>query len=734
MKASHSQSLQSRGRHQGGWALPLMLVLGAILLLLSTGLYFILSKELKMNAVSVTADHTFSGGDAALNRAATWLESHWGNYGEANGGSGYDSLTTTPYSDIPGIMYNISVSAGALAITYTTSAYVPTSQWQNTGDYAYDRTIFVKVTDLSSTNNANATKYYYTTLHRDSLCRPLFADPLLAMGNISMGGLDQGSCYTLAQLSSGSTATSCLPVHQVAGGAVTTPVSCYTPVNGYPVCTFAIPTPVIACPLPGFVNLTDNFFFPTPTYTPFQSPTPNGSYTNTFTSTYTPTVTPTNPAFNPPSICYAVFTTCGNVMIDGGTNSYNPSTGVVGGGNGNVSSGSTITVNGGGLISGTAQANSPAPGCPSVPTPYPTPAGMTSKSGSNMNVNSGVTITYTAGTYAGCGNMNNGGTVYLPAGNYVFDGINNNSGNTIWTGPGVVQIWIIGGWNNSGLIKPISGNSSDLWIYLLSSATVNDNSSGVLYGFLYGPGATLNVDETIYGGVVADSVTINGGAHVYYPYQGGACYSAGTPAPSATPTSVYSSTFTITATTIPTSTVTPCSPGYLNLTSTTKAVYLGAATGNQPYYYQCNNMDLGTGAMYVDLRGGPVTLYVSGNLTCTASANPSIYMFASPMLNLTGTAQANPPNIFTVVVYGNLVMLSSVGTYNMALAAPNAAVIFYPGTGAGPGVFNGAIMASSIANTGGAITFNYPLDLVGRANAYWEPPLVLQGWRKYLGP
>jgi hypothetical protein len=43
-------------------------------------------------------------------------------------------------------------------------------------------------------------------------------------------------------------------------------------------------------------------------------------------------------------------------------------------------------------------------------------------------------------------------------------------------------------------------------------------------------------------------------------------------------------------------------------------------------------------------------------------------------------------------------------------------------------------MAASIANTGGAISFSYPLDMVGRAGAYWEPPLVLQAWRKYLGP
>jgi len=734
MNPQHPQSMKGRGRGQAGWALPLMLVLGAILLLLSAGLFFVISKELKMNAVSVTSDHTFQGGDAALNRAATWLEANWNSYGESNGGSRFDSLTTTPFTDIPGIAYNISITPGALAITYTTAAYVPTSLWQNIGDPNYDRTVFVKVTDLSSTNNANATKYYYTTLHRDTLCRPLFADPLLAMGNISMGGLDQGSCYTLAQLTSGSTATSCVLAHQVAGGAISTPVSCYTPVAGYPVCAIAIPTPNQPCPLPGFYNLSDDFFFPTPTDTPYYTNTPTLTFTNNYTPSFTPTPTATAAAFNPPSICYAVYTTCGNVMIDGGTNSYNPSTGIVGGGNGNVSSGSTITVNGGGLISGTAQANSPAPGCPSVPTPYPTPAGMTSFPGTNMNVNGGVTITYTAGSYVGCGNINNGGTVYLPAGNYIFDGINNNSGNTIWTGPGVVQIWITGGWNNSGLIKPISGNSDDLWIYLLSSATVNDNSSGVLYGFLYGPGATLNVDETIYGGVVADSVTINGGAHVYYPWQGGGCYSAGSPTPVVVGTPTFTITQTPTGTITPTATYTSCSPGYLNLTSTTKALYLGAATGNRPYVYQCNNFDLGTGAMYVDLRGGPVTLYVSGNLTCTASANPSIYMFASPMLNLTNTAQANPPNIFTVYVSGSLVMLSSAGTYNMALAAPSAAVIFYSGTGAGPGVFNGAIMAGSIANTGGAITFNYPLDLVGRANSYWEPPLVLQAWRKYLGP
>jgi len=274
------------------------------------------------------------------------------------------------------------------------------------------------------------------------------------------------------------------------------------------------------------------------------------------------------------------------------------------------------------------------------------------------------------------------------------------------------------------------------WIFYCGSNGTTFNSTSYSTCFLYAPQSSVILECPFIGGLVSGTLTMNSQTKVLYPMPGGSnvCHSASTLAPTVAGTSTSTITLTPTGTPVPTATYTSCAPGYLNLTSTTKALYLGAATGNQPYVYQCNNMDLGTGSLYVDLRGGPVTLYVMGNLTCTASANPSIYMLASPMLNLTGTAQANPPNIFTVYVEGSLVMLSSEGTYNMALAAPLAAVNFYAGTGAGPGEFNGAIMAASINNTGGAISFSYPLDMVGRAGAYWQPPLLLQAWRKYLGP
>jgi len=739
---------------QAGWALPLMLVLGAILLLLSGGLYFILSKELKMNAASVTSDHTFSGGDAALNRASTWLEANWNSYGESNGGSRYDSLTTTPFTDIPGIAYNISITPGALTITFTTSAYVPVSLWAQVGDLNWDRTIFVKVTDLSATNNALATKYYYTTVHRDSQCRPQFADPLVATGNISMGATDQGSCYTLANLQSGNTLTSCAIAHQVAGGQVTTPVSCFTPVNGYPICSVVNALPTFACPLPGFVNVTDNFFFPTPTITPqFSATSTVTTGASGPTSTFTPTPTPTTPSTwptNMPSFCYAVQALCGGYIVDSGAtiDSY-PTTG-----HGGLSvSGGGITNNGGTVTGVTSVATA----CVSNATCVPTPAGLTIYPSANLFVqNCAMTLTLAAGDYSnatsntgGCyqgqsagevGTNHSGVVIYLSGGNYVFGSISLVSGSQLVSAPGVTTIvWVNSSptMNSNSWIGAMDQNPQNFFLMCCDTGDINLNASTGFYGFVYAPNANVNIDSSskVYGGVISKSGTSNSSASVYFPYNNGNCYGPVQGSVTATYTNTPVFTATVIPSSTPTYTATPisCAPGYLNLTSTTKALYLGASSGNANYVYQCNNFDLGTGAMYVDLRGGPVTLYVTGNLTCTASANPSIYMLASPMLNLTGTAQASPPNIFTVYVYGNLVMLSSAGTYNMALSAPSVAVIFYNGPG-GPGTFNGAIMAASISNTGGPITFNYPLDIVGRANAYWEPPLVLQGWRKYFGP
>jgi hypothetical protein len=453
-----------------------------------------------------------------------------------------------------------------------------------------------------------------------------------------------------------------------------------------------------------------------------------------------------------PSFCYAVQAICGGYSVDSGStiDSYP----VTGHGGLNVAGGN-VNWNGG-TVTGVTTVSSV---CNTSMTCVPTPAGLAIIPSANLYMqNCSMTLTLAAGNYSqatenatGCftsygtgitGGGASGEVVYLSGGNYIFNNIVLQNGATLVSAAGATTIvWLTGSGGTIGSgssMGCLDHNPQNFFLMYCGSGDLNLNAGSGFYGFVYAPNANVNIDSgsVVYGGLISKGGTANSNASVYFPYNNGNCYGPTTTSPTQVLTVAPANTNTPvpTSTPVSTNTYTPCAPGALNLTSTTKALYLGTSSGNAAYVYECNNFDLDTGSIYVDLRGGSVTLYIQGNLICNATANPapSIFIRSSPLLGLTMTSQT-PANIFTVYVYGQIVALSSTGTYNMALAAPSASVIFGPGSGAGPGTFNGAIMAANITNTGGAMIFNYPLDIAGHKN-YWNPPVVLQGWRKYLGP
>jgi hypothetical protein len=389
-------------------------------------------------------------------------------------------------------------------------------------------------------------------------------------------------------------------------------------------------------------------------------------------------------------------------MINGQTDSYTqPSNMTAGTNHGDVKSGSTITKNGSGVINGVPTANSPKAGCPTTPAPKPTPTGLTKFTGISLNVNSGATLTLSPGDYTGLGTINNGGTVYLTGGRYIFDGIQNNAGNSIYCNS-ATEIWLTSSFNNSGLIKPMSLNPIDLIINFGSSTTINDNSNGILYGFLNAPASTININETIYGGVVGNSVTLNGNAKVYYPWQNGTCWSR---------------------------TTTTC-PGAVSLTP--NVLYLYPLASTDSHVFQCKDFNLGSGSIYVDVSNGPVSLYVTGNFTSDITKAPSILTNTKDHPTVFSASIPGQADKFTLYVNGTSVLLSNGGTYNMGLLAPNAQVTF---KGSAACTFNGAIYANSIVHdnsvSGGTISFHYPLGMAGNVNSYFDPPIIIKGWRPY---
>jgi hypothetical protein len=199
---------------------------------------------------------------------------------------------------------------------------------------------------------------------------------------------------------------------------------------------------------------------------------------------------------------YAITANTGSVIVNSGAlvDSYQPSQGPYGGSNigpnGSVRAATSISNRG--VIKGNQVPNSPAhlavipvaTGALNLPLGSPVPG--------NLNINT------------------SSDSITLAPGAYVVSNLNVNSPGAINISPqGRVQIWVTGNLNLGGQENP-TGLPSNLAFMVNSSGYVNVNSNGQLFGSIYAPTSTVDINSTVYGAVVGSSVTLNSGAAVHF--------------------------------------------------------------------------------------------------------------------------------------------------------------------------------------------------------------------------
>lgn len=150
---------KNRHRHEDGFILPTVLVMGFVLAIFASALIVLLTSEMRNTKHSRAKDRNAQAAEAAFQRAIAVLNDPSVDYwsmlastpvaGATTTPTGYNSLTAYPFKEIDGVAYSISVAAGDLI--NTGAAHSATTLWVNKGDKAYDRTIFVDIKDLKTT-------------------------------------------------------------------------------------------------------------------------------------------------------------------------------------------------------------------------------------------------------------------------------------------------------------------------------------------------------------------------------------------------------------------------------------------------------------------------------------------------------------------------------------------------------------------------------------------------------
>ncbi len=220
----------------------------------------------------------------------------------------------------------------------------------------------------------------------------------------------------------------------------------------------------------------------------------------------------------------AVVANTGNVILNANTlvDSYQSSAGAYGGSNvgaAAVVEAATSVTNNGGVVKGIVRKDTPA-GLSVIPVPAgatPLPLGSGAPGSLNINIASQ--------------------SITLAPGNYVAANINVNAPGAINVSPaGPVNIWVTGSLNLGGN-ENLYGIPENLTFLVTSSASVNVNSGGAMFGTIYAPSSSVNIDSTVFGSVVGGSISLlNSGAAVHFD-QSSACPQAiATPVPAgATP-------------------------------------------------------------------------------------------------------------------------------------------------------------------------------------------------------
>jgi hypothetical protein len=201
---------------------------------------------------------------------------------------------------------------------------------------------------------------------------------------------------------------------------------------------------------------------------------------------------------------YAALANTGNIVANSGSvvDSYQSSLGAYGGTNVGrnavVQAAGTIS-NNGGIIKGTENQGA-AGGFSVIPAPANAinlPLGSPTPGSLNINTASG--------------------SITLPPGDYVASNINVNFPGAINLSPaGPVRIWVTGTLNLGGN-ENLNGIPDNLAFLVTSAGYVNVNSNGSLFGMIYAPTSTINVDSSIYGSVLGGLVSLlNSEAAIHY--------------------------------------------------------------------------------------------------------------------------------------------------------------------------------------------------------------------------
>jgi hypothetical protein len=752
---------------QRGWALPLVLVLSAILLTLGVSLALLFKQEIRATIQAKVADASFTGSDDAKEKAINWLSrGNWDNIGYGN----FNCLTcpAAANKELAGVQYYISITAGDLedprvaaargvtrfvdvygnARLLTNTAGIDPSLWPNAGDIRFDRTIFVRVVET----NVKKESRYYGVVHRDNICRATFADPITAVNSIDLGdvnlaanllatGGNTGGCYNQSVaaliLTPVTTTTAiatpvmnCCPENIVAGGTIASNVACLAPKPSSMICSTPFSTPASACIVPSLANTATDFAFPTPTSTPTL-----GGPTLTPTRTHT---TGTIITYNYPLNCFGASAPCGKVALNSGAylDAYNFPTpysaaaatyggGVYAGGGLDNLNVATLTAMSTPMINGPL-VQTPCISCTPyyVPTPTAIPTGMMATVSCT-----GVAVNVVANCTIGSSDLqpnNNCGASYAGGGQsitlgpnqryWIFNSIqvNNNCQLIIDDTNGPVFVWVKGSFTIDGNFVLKNGPPQNFQIFCEGNS-VNINSTSTFQGFIYAPGANITVNKDMIGGVLGKTVTLNSGGKIHYPnLPGGGC--------SAPPQSVVTTpTNTPTLTATPTITPTPVCPG--SVSSMPKILWLASYGGTQ--VYRCKAFHLADGVLEVDVTNGPVELVVDSFDSIASSTS------AFPVIRTIPPYQANK---FTIKVVGSgVVNLDTAGKYTMRMWAPGSTVQFTTNVvGSLVGSFYGALFANQInKSTTGAMNFYFTKDPALNINDYFAPPVIVKGWRRY---
>jgi hypothetical protein len=198
------------------------------------------------------------------------------------------------------------------------------------------------------------------------------------------------------------------------------------------------------------------------------------------------------------------------------TDSYNSANGVYSASsatsNGSVASNGTITISGnstnvqGSVFAGTSATVNL--------TGTPTISGTTGNIASTMNY---AASTAPTGSVTNYGNTSlSSGNNYLPSGTYEVDNFNMTGGTAIFTG--AATIYVNGTFNASGgAIQAYNSIPGNVKFIVLNNNSVSLSGTMSLQADIYAPGcnATISGNAAVYGRMVCNSITCNGGAIHY---------------------------------------------------------------------------------------------------------------------------------------------------------------------------------------------------------------------------